>query len=310
MPFFAGIAVMKSFAQLGMAIGLGLGVAQANSVVLKPAADTTLFRFFPGNNDGKDSTMIVGGISKSPSACRALVRFALGTNLPAGSVVTNVTLRLNVTREKGSSGAIQTRFHRVTQDWAEGGKLNQAGGATATAGEATWTDRKKGTASWSAPGATGDFATTFSASIPLDNTGVYTVASTAGLVADVQAWLTDPGTNFGWILVAQQEDTSASARRIATREAGSPAMALTIGFTAPSTPPTLPALTGVRTTDGQFELVFPAQANVQYQLQRRTLFDALPWADAGLFAQGLDGPITNRVRFESDPAFFRIVIKP
>lgn len=301
---------MKRLAQLGMAIGVGVAVAQANSVVLKPAADTTLFRFFPGNNDGKDATMIVGGINKSPSACRALVRFALGTNLPAGSVVTNVTLRLNVTKEKGSRGPIQTRFHRVTQDWTEGAKVNQGGGVAAAAGEATWTDRKKGTASWSAPGATGDFSTTFSASIPLDNTGAYTVASTAGLVADVQAWLTDPGTNFGWILVAQQEDSSGSARRIATREAGSQAMALTIGFTLPVLPPALPALTGVRTPDGQLELVFPAQANVQYQLQRRTVFDALPWTDAGLFTQGLDGPITNRVGLESEPAFFRIVIKP
>lgn len=94
----------------------------AASVVLKPTADTTLFSFQPGNNDGKGATLVVGGINKSPAACRPLVRFDLGTNLPPGAVITNVSLKLNVTKEKGASGPIQTGFHRLQQDWIEGAK--------------------------------------------------------------------------------------------------------------------------------------------------------------------------------------------
>lgn len=282
----------------------------AASVVLKPTADTTLFSFQPGNNDGKGATLVVGGINKSPAACRPLVRFDLGTNLPPGAVITNVSLKLNVTKEKGASGPIQTGFHRLQQDWIEGAKNNPAGGSAAGNNEATWTSRKKGTANWSAPGGTGDFATTPSATIALDNTGAYTVASSAALIADVQSWQSDPATNFGWILVAQQEASQGSARRLAARETTSQAMTLTIGYTVPPPPPIRPVVALRRNDQGVFELSFPAQSGVRYAVQRRSQFDANPWIEAVTLTAATDGPLIHQAPGGDDAEFFRVLVQP
>ena len=47
-----------------------------------------------------------------------------------------------------------------------------------------------------------------------------TFASTAQIVADVQDWLDNPATNFGWILVGNEADPT-TARRFESREAAS-----------------------------------------------------------------------------------------
>ena len=49
------------------------------------------------------------------------------------------------------------------------------------------------------------------------------------MVADVQSWLNNPASNFGW-LVLGDETAIATAKRFDTRESASPPM-LTIEFT-------------------------------------------------------------------------------
>ena len=51
--------------------------------------------------------------------------------------------------------------------------------------------------------------------------GSYNFEST-NLVTDVQNWLTDPSSNFGWIMVNGNETISRSARRFASRESDTP----------------------------------------------------------------------------------------
>jgi hypothetical protein len=68
-------------------------------------------------------------------------------------------------------------------------------------------------------------------------------ASNAGLVADMQAWVDSPATNFGWILISESEETSGTARRFGARENGSTAPALVVTFT-PGTTQAPPTLTG------------------------------------------------------------------
>ena len=53
------------------------------------------------------------------------------------------------------------------------------------------------------------------------------------MVADVQSWLDNPATNFGW-LVLGDESTSATAKRFDTRESTSSPV-LTIEYTEPTT---------------------------------------------------------------------------
>ncbi|MSU20737.1 MAG: hypothetical protein EXS30_05010 [Pedosphaera sp.] len=71
--------------------------------------------------------------------------------------------------------------------------------------------------------------------------GNYTFPSTSDLVADVQSWLTNPQSNFGWILISQSEGTPRTARRLGSSENPSTAPSLVIQFNAPAqaTPPTI-----------------------------------------------------------------------
>jgi hypothetical protein len=297
--------------RLSAALFVGTGCTLwAGSVTLKPAADTTLFSFARENNCGKETTLVVGGINMGAAACRALLRFDLGTNVPAGAVITNVSLKLRVTKEKGTASAIQTQFHRLTKDWTEGTKTGKAGGAIGANGEATWKSRKKGVADWTGDGAEGDFNPAISATIAIDNTGAYTVNSTEALLTDVRTWLAAPTNNFGWILVAEQEAVQGSARRIASREDSSQAPTLTIGFTTPPPPPVLPVVAGTVSSDGQFELTFPAQTGIHYLVQSRSVFDSAPWSAAGTLTATNDGILTQRIPLAEGSTFFRILLQP
>ena len=51
---------------------------------------------------------------------------------------------------------------------------------------------------WTTPG--GDFNPTASASRSVGANGSYTWGSTAQLAADVQSWLDNPASNFGWLV--------------------------------------------------------------------------------------------------------------
>jgi hypothetical protein len=55
------------------------------------------------------------------------------------------------------------------------------------------------------------------------------------MVSDVQGWLNDPTTNFGWALLGD-ESGPGTARRFYSRESGSTGPSLQIDFTPPSGP--------------------------------------------------------------------------
>ena len=75
---------------------------------------------------------------------------------------------------------------------------------------------------WGAEG--GDFATSPTSSIVVSAEGFFSFDSTvdAGLLTDVQQWLDQPDTNFGWLLKATDEAFTGSAKRFATRENAEP----------------------------------------------------------------------------------------
>src|SRR5207244_575593 len=58
-------------------------------------------------------------------------------------------------------------------------------------------------------------------------------------VNDIQTWLDNPASNFGWILISRSEEVSQTARRFGSREDIANAPQLTIEFTTSSvnTPP-------------------------------------------------------------------------
>jgi hypothetical protein len=222
----------------------------ADVITVAPRKDNTLYYDPAGEISNGSGPGFFTGKTAGDSTRRGLLAFDL-SSIPAGSTVTGVTLRLTCTRT--TAGPADTTLHRMLADWGEGasnaGSMG-GGGTLAEAGDATWTLRFFGdpSSAWATPG--GDFLAAPSVTQSVGGSGNYTFAS-AGMVADVQAWLNSPGSNFGW-LVRGNEQAGHTAKRFATREypAQNAWPLLTVTYTVPApgtmTALALCALTGAR----------------------------------------------------------------
>ena len=166
---------------------------------------------------------------------RAVLAFDIAGSIPPGSAIISVRLSMHLSRG-GGNGTPTIELHKLIADWGEGTSVasgQEGQGALATTNDATWRHRFYDTTFWLAQG--GDFAVTVSASQSVGGLGTYTWSS-AQMVADVQSWLNDPPTNFGW-LVRGDESTSGTTKRFDTRESASPPV-LTIEYTTATPTPT------------------------------------------------------------------------
>lgn len=198
--------------------------ACGQSVQLTTNRDNTLYQNFDVALSNGSGTGMFVGVPNNGSIYRALMSFDL-SSIPAGSTITGVTLRLNMSR---TSHPASTPFslHRVLASWGEGASNATFGGgglgAEAADGDATWFYRFYNFANpgasiaWTNPG--GDFAPTASATTNVGGLGFYSWSS-AGMIADVQAWLDNPSSNFGWMLRGGESENGTS-RRFDTRENG------------------------------------------------------------------------------------------
>jgi hypothetical protein len=109
--------------------------------------------------------------------------------------------------------------------------LNEGGGAPATAGDATWIHTFFPDELWDSQG--GDFDPVASASAAVGSSGTYTWSSSE-LAADVQGWVDNPGSSFGWAVIGD-ESASTTARRFGSRENPNPALrpVLTVDYSPP-----------------------------------------------------------------------------
>lgn len=207
--------------------GLTLGFvfaasAHADSVVLGTSKDNTLFQDGTGGlSSGAGVYMFAG---KAAGLRRALLAFDVAGSVPAGSTIQSATLTLYCSRTNYLVPSLTLELHRLLADWGEG--ASDAGdpggtGTTAEPGDATWIHTFHNTAFWTTAG--GDFDATLSGAQTLATTGSYAWGSTAQMVADVQGWLDNPATNFGWILLGGEDDENVNAKRLDTRENATPA---------------------------------------------------------------------------------------
>lgn len=285
---------------LAVVAGWGAACGWADSVTLRPVADTTLFETNPGNNLGLSS--LAAGTTRELMRSRALVRFDL-SSLPAGAVVNSVRVNFVVVRSPSEAPRSTFDLRRVLVPWNEGenGGLDQATGTPAASGEATWNSR--GPAAWSQPGGRigVDFAATPSTSVGLTATGL-AFASSAGLVADVQGWQNNPATNFGWALLTQAEATSLTARRFGSREMEGDEPTLTIDYTAAVTPSPVQLIEPERQGDN-FRFKFAAAANQGYTVEFREAVGAGDWSTlttipaAAARTVTVEDPVTATTRF-------------
>ncbi|MBI4622734.1 MAG: immunoglobulin domain-containing protein [Verrucomicrobia bacterium] len=243
-PIRSALAVRRFLSAVSIAGLAGLllpGRAAAASAALRPGKDTTIYGDGSANLSNGAGAFLFAGSSGEKRVLRSLLAFDLVGQIPAGATVNSVSLTFTINTPLAKNANV-VGLHRVLADWGEGSSLapmGGGGGALATNGGATWNARFFNTATWTTPG--GDFAGAASASQPVSGGSGTVTFSSAGLVADVQAWVNNPATNFGWIMVAQDE--TGPAVRFASRE-GSPAPSLVVDFTLGSGGGnTLPVLT-------------------------------------------------------------------
>lgn len=219
---------------LGLGDVLGSGQAAADQVSLVPVRDNTLYQTsFDFTSSGAGIYLFSGYTLRGGGERRAVLAFDVAGAIPAGSTIQAVELTMHVSRNNGSSEP--ALVHRVLASWGEG--ASDAGepggqGVPAEAGDCTWIHRSFPGTLWGTPG--GDFVTTASAATPITGLGFFTWTTSAAMVADVQGWLDQPATNFGWLIRATAP-ISANARRFDSRENPDPSVRpqLVVTFTPP-----------------------------------------------------------------------------
>ncbi len=213
----------------GVTPGSGVGGSQV-TVQLEPVKDNTLYQEPTGPRSNGAGTLCFSGSDVIGRRRRALMAFDVAGAVPAGSTIVHVQLRLTVAQ--AGFGSRLTGLHRVLRDWGEAGSVasgSQSTGVSPARGDATWAQAFWPEQPWAAPG--GDFVSMASAVASVHQPGTLPVwTSTSQLVADVQGWLDDPMTNFGW-LVRGDEFSTFTDRAFYTREASEswmrPALAIT-----------------------------------------------------------------------------------
>jgi hypothetical protein len=210
-------------------LGGAPSLAIADIININPTKDNTLYEFVPANGDRSNALgfHFFTGETGMGELRRGVLAFDIAGNIPAGSTILGVTLSLNMSMTPSGTPRT-TELHKLLADWGEGTSVapgEEGTGAPATTNDATWRHRFFDTIFWTTEG--GDFSATVSASQSVGVVGMYTWSSSQ-MVADVQSWLNDPATNFGWLVLGDESEI-ATAKRFDTRESASPPV-LTIQF--------------------------------------------------------------------------------
>lgn len=288
--------------------------ALADSVTLAPVADTTLLESAPDNNMGGWTHVAAGttGSQADRTRNRGLFRFDVAGAVPRGARITNAMLTLTVTRVPGTAGGgsrVDSIFglHRMLKSWGEGDKLGDRG-EFATEGEASWHARFHPVETWSAPGAAApeDFVAQPSAAVFVSGKGTYHFGPTPELVADAQAWLNEPGVNFGWLLLSQREDRPKTARAFGSREDTNNPPSLRIDYE----PAVELRIERAEIVGDEFRLSFAAKAGRIHVVEFREAVAEGPWTVvATLVAPPVATNLTARDALTAARRFYRIRIQ-
>ena len=203
-------------AALAVAAILAPGPVSADLQQIVATRDATIFEENIVGANGKGH--LFAGNNADGDARRALLIFDV-SGIPSGSVVDSAYVTLECT--KGLSGTHPFSLHRMTKSWTEGPSTGTGrGGGIPSA--LTWLDVTWYYASFTAAANDtfltqgGDFIGAASATTAVGPDGSYGW-SDSQLIADVQAWVASPASNYGWILVGDEINT-ANARRFDSRE--------------------------------------------------------------------------------------------
>jgi len=202
-----------------------VSVAASESLDLVPTQDTTIYSNNTANGNGASDRLVIGKTWVNGFR-RALIQFDT-SGIPASADVLTASLRLTDASPSGTGGSSSTgsqqtgthtfNIHKLTQSWGEGTGLGTAGIGTSTDANATFANMGS------------NFDPTVSATITISNppTSPWPLFTSTSLEADVQAWVTTPANNFGWMLKASNTAetlgaTFASIKWVESSEGTSP----------------------------------------------------------------------------------------
>jgi hypothetical protein len=221
------------------ALAITSSVALGATIVVTPIKDNTLYEDAEGDISNGSGQYIFAGLT-GLGLRRALLAFDL-SSIPPGSIINSVSLTMFLSKSSPNPSPENISLHVATNNWGEGGSnAGEPGGAGTAAqpGDATWVFNFFGSSSWNTPG--GDFRVAASATTSVNTVDTTYTWSGGTLVSDVQAWLDNPETNFGW-LVRGNEVTDRSAQRFNSSENTANVPQLTVLYTIPE-PSSLPLL--------------------------------------------------------------------
>ena len=249
----------KLFGVVATVVWLFAGtIAGADSVTLVPSGDATISEYSPESRLGGRNTIESGSDGPDNRALRnrALLKFDLASSIPSNAIVTSAALTLTLYHAPRPD-MLWFSLHKVLQDWSET--------------VVTWSNRLSPPAPWSVPGGAAplDYSSSVTQSNLIDPSSVppiFTFTSNPAMVADVQAWVSSPTNNLGWILICEMEDLERSKRKFASSEYTINSIptnrpSLEVQFTLPPPPLTLTLLPQM---NGQFQFQFNAESNRNY----------------------------------------------
>jgi hypothetical protein len=218
---------------VALLLGIAASAAVADVKEIAPSKDNTMYEYFEGYwSNGKGSRVLFGyPIYGWPR--RGLLAFDVAGNIPAGSTITAVDLK--VYNDYGGTDFNPIELIKVLADWGEG-TSNADGvddfGVEATIGDVTWEHTFFDTSFWTYPG--GDFENFASAQLDMYGAGEYHFVSEQMLL-DVKEWYSNPAKSFGWVIMNESYG-AATLKGIGSREHADPAKrpSLKITYTPPA----------------------------------------------------------------------------
>jgi hypothetical protein len=205
----------------------------ADTVSLLPQKDNTLYEDPAGQLSNGQGIYLFAGLTDDEGLRRGLIAFDLAS-IPTNATITGATLSMFLSRSGPSSAAVNISLSKALRDWGEGASdagSPGGGGVQAEANDATWLHTFYDTSFWTTPG--GDFSPAVSATTTVSTVNTTYTWSGSGLLADVQSWVSNPASNFGWVILANEIDV-ASAQRLNTRENSSNPPQLTVTYQVPT----------------------------------------------------------------------------
>jgi hypothetical protein len=208
----------------------------AVTVSLPAQKDNTVYLDLNGQLSNGQGIYLFAGRTTNDLLRRGLIAFDL-TSIPTNATITEATFSMFSNRPRPNDAAVDVSLSRALRAWGEG--ASDSGdpggiGAQAETNDATWLHTFFNASFWTTPG--GDFAVTPSATMPVLKNGTYTWSG-SGLLADVQSWISNPATNFGWFILVNEVD-SGTAQRFNTRENTGDTPQLTVTYQVSSPTPT------------------------------------------------------------------------